>query len=123
MALNIRNPHSNVWTEWHVGEPAPGYEYLSEIAIFQADGDELKLVLNALKLPAERSDEQSPLYRVSWPSWEGGIRMNRTATVRARSREEALTETVVMLTKVGFGLNEIGKMDVEEVSGTVAEKS
>ena len=56
--LNIRNPHSNVWTEWHVGEPAPGYEYLSEIAIFQADGSELKLVLNALNLPAEKPTER-----------------------------------------------------------------
>lgn len=121
--LNIRNPHRNVWTEWHVGEPAPGFEYLSEIAIFQADGKELKLVLSALNLPADRPDEKSPLYRMTWPMWRGDVRTRRTATVRARSREEAINEVVVMLTKVGFGLNEIGEMNAEEVSDTVAKKS
>jgi hypothetical protein len=116
--LNIRNPHTNIWTEWHIGEPAPGYEYLSEIAIFQADGEELKLVLDALKLPVERPSEQSSLYRVSWSKIEGNIRRKRTAKVRARSREEAVNEVVVMLTKVGFGLNELEM----KVSGIVAEE-
>lgn len=118
MALNIRNPHSNIWTEWHVGEPTPGFDYLSEIAIFQADGDELKKVLSALSLPAEKPTEQSPLYRVTWSRLEGDIRRKRRAMVRARSQAEALNQTAIMLTKVGFELSEIeiSKMHAEEVS-------
>jgi hypothetical protein len=73
MALNIRNPHSNVWTEWRVGDPAPGFEYLSEIAIFQADGDELKKVLSVLSLPTERPKDQPNSPRCtacSGPDWK-----------------------------------------------------
>jgi hypothetical protein len=35
------------WKEWHVGEPIPE-QYISRVLIFQADGDELNLFLDAM---------------------------------------------------------------------------
>jgi len=47
MALYIRDLHRNQWRKWQLGEPLP--EDISEIAIFQADGDELRLILDAMQ--------------------------------------------------------------------------
>ena len=47
MALYIRDLHRNQWRKWSLGEPLP--EDISEIAIFQADGDELRLILDAMQ--------------------------------------------------------------------------
>lgn len=47
MTLHIRDLHRNHWREWRLGEPIP--EDIGEVGIFQADGDELRLFLDAMK--------------------------------------------------------------------------
>ena len=47
MALYMRDLHRNQWRKWNLGEPLP--EGIGEICIFQADGDELLLILDAMQ--------------------------------------------------------------------------
>jgi len=47
VALYIRDLHRNQWRKWRLGEPLP--EDISEIAIFKADGVELRLILDAMQ--------------------------------------------------------------------------
>src|SRR5215472_7293103 len=47
MALYMRDLHRNEWRKWNLGKPLP--EDISEIGIFQADGDELRLILDAMQ--------------------------------------------------------------------------
>ena len=47
MALYMRDLHRNQWRKWQLGEPLP--EDISEIGIFQADGDELRQILDAMQ--------------------------------------------------------------------------
>ena len=47
MALYMRDLHRNQWRKWNLGEPLP--EDMGEICIFQADGEELLLILDALQ--------------------------------------------------------------------------
>jgi hypothetical protein len=47
MALYICDLHRNQWRKWNLGKPLP--EDIGEICIFQADGDELRLILDALQ--------------------------------------------------------------------------
>lgn len=53
MALAIKQdlgagwgPRRIVWSEWHIGEPAP--LNLGRVVVMQADGDELNLILDAM---------------------------------------------------------------------------
>lgn len=49
MALHIKNGGMRAllpWVEWHTGEPLPE---VGRVVTIQADGDELEVILNALK--------------------------------------------------------------------------
>lgn len=46
MALYIKQDDGSQWYEWHTGEPIP--PITSRVVIFQADGDELTMILAAM---------------------------------------------------------------------------
>lgn len=115
--LHIRNPHHNEWVDWHIGEPPPSSEFLSEVAIFQADGEELKYVLDSLKMAANKPTGKLPTYRVTYSVRFSPVEFGeRTATVQAQSEDAARTEILVSLMKAGFQFTDVGKMEVEEAS-------
>jgi hypothetical protein len=45
--LYIQDMYTDEWITWHYSEPVPVVN--SKVVAFQADGDELELILNAMR--------------------------------------------------------------------------
>jgi hypothetical protein len=48
ISANDKNGCTEEWQTWHVGEPIPKVTY-SNVVTFQADGDELDLLIEAME--------------------------------------------------------------------------
>ncbi len=57
MSLGIRL--NGYWHEWHVGEPVP--KQFGRVVQFQADGDELDLIVDAMR--AARGEHLTTIWR------------------------------------------------------------